>query len=281
MKVLDNIPDMLRYVNKAHSAGKKLALVPTMGYLHKGHLSLIRLAREKADLVVASIYVNPIQFGENEDVEKYPRDLDRDESLAENAGCDVIFYPSNEMMYPQNFQTSVRVNELTKGLCGLSRPIHFQGVTTVVAKLFNIIKPNIAVFGQKDAQQSIVISQMVRDLSFDIEIIIAPIIRHDDGLAMSSRNEYLSPQERIEATVLHKSLYLAKDKIEHGEKNAELLKSEMMALINCMESTRVDYIEIVDASTLVPVKEINGRVLIALAVFVGNTRLIDNLILTL
>lgn len=280
MKVIDNIPEMVRYTDGVHFAGKKVALVPTMGYLHKGHLSLIRLARKKADVVVTSIYVNPTQFGENEDIEKYPRDFQRDKDLAEKAGCDVIFYPTNDIMYPQNYQTFVYVKELTKGLCGLSRPIHFKGVTTIVAKLFNITKPNVAIFSQKDAQQAIVISQLVRDLNFDVEIIIAPIVRHDDGLAMSSRNSYLSSQERSEATVLYKALNLAILKVRNGEKNADLIKSEMTALINTRPSTKIDYIEIVDATTLNPVMELENNVLFALAVFVGKTRLIDNIIIS-
>jgi len=260
--------------------GKIIGFVPTMGYLHEGHLSLLRIARQKSDVTVMSIFVNPTQFGPNEDFDRYPRDFARDEKLAEANGCDIVFYPSIEEMYPQPYLTYVNVEKITTGLCGASRPGFFRGVTTVVTKLFNIVKPHLAVFGQKDAQQAIVVRQMVRDLNFDLEIVIAPIVREPDGLAMSSRNTYLSESERKEAVVLYKALMHAKKLIEAGERDAEFLKREMSKIINSAPSARIDYVAIVDAYQLRELLKLEGEVLIALAVWIGNTRLIDNLIIT-
>ena len=277
MKIISSIQEMQAYAEGARQAGKIIALVPTMGYLHQGHLSLIRLAREHANLVITSIYVNPTQFGANEDLDSYPRDLERDQVMAGEAGTDVLFVPNDQLMYPPGYQTFVTVEKLTKRLCGRSRPTHFRGVTTVVTKLFNIVKPHIAVFGQKDAQQTIVIRRMVEDLNFDIKILEGPIIRHEDGLAMSSRNRYLSPQERAEATILYQSLRLAESMIVDGERDPKKIREAMHDLIDGIASSRIDYIEIVDTRDLEPVNVIEGEILIAIAVFIGKARLIDNI----
>jgi pantoate--beta-alanine ligase len=256
--------------------GRLVGLVPTMGYLHEGHLSLIRIARERSDVVVTSIFVNPTQFAPHEDYQRYPRDLPRDMALAEQAGCDVIFHPSVEEMYPAGYLTYVEVEKITGVLCGRSRPTHFRGVTTVVAKLFNIVKPHVAVFGQKDAQQALVVRRMAQDLNFDLEIVVAPIVREPDGLAMSSRNSYLSPEERRQAVVLSKALQRASELVAAGERSAARLVMEMEAVIRTAPSARVDYVAVVDAQTLEEVEQLRGQVLIALAVWIGSTRLIDN-----
>ncbi|MCD6166401.1 pantoate--beta-alanine ligase [candidate division KSB1 bacterium] len=280
MQVITKIREMQQTAERLRRDGKIIGFVPTMGYLHEGHLSLLRIARQKSDVTVMSIFVNPTQFGPNEDFDRYPRDFARDEKLAEANGCDIVFYPSIEEMYPQPYLTYVNVEKITTGLCGASRPGFFRGVTTVVTKLFNIVKPHLAVFGQKDAQQAIVVRQMVRDLNFDLEIVIAPIVREPDGLAMSSRNTYLSESERKEAVVLYKALMHAKKLIEAGERDAEFLKREMSKIINSAPSARIDYVAIVDAYQLRELLKLEGEVLIALAVWIGNTRLIDNLIIT-
>lgn len=259
----------------------RIGFVPTMGALHEGHLSLIRRARQLSDRVIVSIFVNPIQFGPKEDFNSYPRPLEEDLNLCQANGVDVVFLPSAEEMYPANFQTHVHVQELTKGLCGASRPGHFQGVTTVVAKLFNITKPHVAVFGAKDYQQAKVIQQMVKDLNFDIQIDVAPTVREASGLALSSRNQYLSERERIDATVLYQSLRMAASMIESGERNAATIISIMRQLIDAVQFSRIDYIEIVDAETLQPVSTIQSDVLIALAVYIGAARLIDNIVVTI
>jgi len=280
MQVITKIREMQQTAERLRRDGKIIGFVPTMGYLHEGHLSLLRIARQKSDVTVMSIFVNPTQFGPNEDFDRYPRNFARDEKLAEANGCDIVFYPSIEEMYPQPYLTYVNVEKITTGLCGASRPGFFRGVTTVVTKLFNIVKPHLAVFGQKDAQQAIVVRQMVRDLNFDLEIVIAPIVREPDGLAMSSRNTYLSESERKEAVVLYKALMHAKKLIEAGERDAEFLKREMSKIINSAPSARIDYVAIVDAYQLRELLKLEGEVLIALAVWIGNTRLIDNLIIT-
>jgi len=258
--------------------GKSISLIPTMGYLHEGHLSLFRAARKHADVVVASIFVNPIQFGPKEDFEKYPRDIKRDEQLAESAGVDVIFHPSANDMYPEGFSTFVDVAGLTDKLCGASRPGHFKGVTTVVAKLFHIVRPDIAYFGQKDAQQAIVIKKMAEDLNMNVEIKIMPIVRESDGLAMSSRNMYLSVSERKDAPVLYESIKKAESLIRSGEKDAAKLTKAMEDMIRIVPSAKIDYVSVVDAKNLEKVKMITGETLIAIAVFIGKTRLIDNII---
>lgn len=272
---------MQKVADELRKEGKIIGVVPTMGYLHEGHLSLIRLAKEKSDIVITTIFVNPLQFAPHEDYDKYPRDFERDKKLVELVGCDIIFHPTVEEMYPENFLTYVEVEKLTKVLEGEFRPTHFRGVTTVVAKLFNITKPHVAVFGQKDAQQALIIKQMVRDLNFDIEIIVAPIVREPDGLAMSSRNVYLSESERKDATVLYESLKLAEKLIKEGERNAGAITSKMKELIKSKPSAKIDYIAIVEPETLEKVDELTDgkEYLIAIAVRIGNTRLIDNLLI--
>ncbi len=279
VRLIKSIPEMQSEAESLRLAGKRIGFVPTMGYLHEGHLSLVRLARERADVVVVSIFVNPTQFGPNEDYDRYPRDLNRDLQLAEEAGADIVFNPSVEEMYPQPYHTYVLVEKLTEPLCGASRPNFFRGVTTVVTKLFHIVKPHFAVFGQKDAQQAIVIQQMVRDLNFDLDIIVAPIVREQDGLAMSSRNTYLNPQERQDALVLYRALQKARQLVDGGERRSEVILEEMRKIVRSVPSSRIDYIAIVDAETLEDVRELRGDVLIALAVWIGQTRLIDNMML--
>jgi pantoate--beta-alanine ligase len=258
---------------------KTVGLVPTMGYLHEGHLSLIRKAKQDNDFVIVSIFVNPIQFGPNEDFEDYPRDLDRDYKLAIEAGADLIFNPSVEEMYPQEIKTFVEVQDLTENLCGLSRPGHFRGVTTVVAKLFNIVQPDKAYFGQKDAQQVSVISKMVQDLNFDLEIVPCPIVRENDGLAMSSRNVYLNAMERKSALLLSQSLFQAQELINKGERNAKNIKDFITATLQKDEKCDIDYVKIVNFDTLKDIEILEGNVLVALAVKIGKTRLIDNIIM--
>ena len=277
MKTITSVREMQQTANRIREEGKRIALVPTMGYLHQGHLSLIRRAREKADVVVTSIYVNPTQFGPKEDFAAYPRDLAGDAALAEDAGNDFLFVPSDREMYPDGYQTFVKVEKLTIGLCGASRPTHFQGVTTIVAKLFNIVKPHVAIFGAKDAQQAIVIKRMAADLNFDMEIDVAPIVREPDGLAMSSRNAYLSSQERRVATVLYRSLLEAERRIKDGERDIQSIKRMMQDMIEATPASKTDYLEIVDAETLQPLEIITGEALIAIAVYIGKTRLIDNI----
>jgi len=280
-RIIKTIRDMQAEADRIRSEGKTIGFVPTMGYLHEGHLSLMRIAREKADVVVLSIYVNPTQFGPNEDFENYPRDFERDEKLAAQEGVDIIFYPSNDEIYPDGFATTVHVSELTEGLCGASRPGHFDGVTTVCSKLFSAVKPHFAVFGQKDAQQALVIQRMVQDLNLDLDIEIAPIVRESDGLAMSSRNVYLDTEERISALSLNQSLKLAELLVQQGERKRTLIIAQMKELIESKTAIRIDYIEIVDAETLQPIDVLSGKVLIALAVFVGKIRLIDNILLNI
>ena len=276
MKVIRTVKGMQAEAEKRRRAGQAIGFVPTMGYLHEGHLSLIRMARERADVVVVSIFVNPTQFGPDEDLARYPRDFARDERLAGEAGADIVFYPTEEEMYPDGYLTSVTVEEMTKTLCGASRPMHFRGVTTVCAKLFHAVKPHFAVFGQKDAQQAVVIRRMVRDLNFDMEIVVGPIVREADGLAMSSRNAYLSDEERQDARVLYESLRLAEAMVEKGERETAGIVEAVRNRIDAKAKTRIDYVSVVDPETLQPLDRIKDRALIALAVFVGKTRLIDN-----
>jgi pantoate--beta-alanine ligase len=279
MTIIDNISRMKTFSGMLRKEGKTIGFVPTMGYLHEGHLSLARTAKKLNDVVVMSIFVNPTQFGPNEDFDSYPRDLKRDEDLARAEEVDVIFYPSVKDMYPEGYRTYVNVERLTDGLCGAKRPGHFRGVTTVVAKLFNIVKPDIAYFGQKDAQQVAVIKKMVQDLNMDVSIKVLPTVREKDGLAMSSRNKYLSGTERQEAAVLNQALSAAKVMVERGEKNAKLVIDAMGSMIKAKSSAKIDYIAIVDPDTLEEVEAVSKPVLIALAVHIGKTRLIDNIIL--
>lgn len=271
---------MQQYAGRLKKLGKTIGFVPTMGYLHEGHLSLARQAKKDTDVAVMSIFVNPIQFGLKEDLKKYPRDSKRDCGKALGAGVDVIFYPSAEAMYPANYQTYVDVIGLSKYLCGKSRPGHFRGVATVVAKLFNIVRPDIAYFGQKDAQQAIIIKRMARDLNMDLEIGVMPIVREPDGLAMSSRNVILSPSERKQALVLKNALQKAKSMINSDETDAKSIIKAMRRVCESVPS-RIDYISITDAETLQDVKSIkkNKKILVALAVRIGRMRLIDNVII--
>ncbi len=276
MRIVESIKDVRATVKEWKAKGLKVGFVPTMGYLHEGHESLIRKASEENDRVVVSIFVNPIQFGPKEDLSTYPRDLERDSKVCESAGADIIFHPENEEMYFKDFSTFVDMNGLTDGLCGKSRPTHFRGVCTVVTKLFNIVAPDRAYFGEKDAQQLAVIKRMVRDLNIDIEIIGCPIVREKDGLAKSSRNTYLSVEERNAATILNKSLTLAKEKIQAGERDSEIIIKLIEEVINSEKLARIDYIEVVDSLSMEKVERIEKSVLVAIAVFIGKTRLIDN-----
>ena len=279
MEVFENIPAMKQFVRMKKAEGKTIGFVPTMGYLHSGHLSLIKKSTSQNDVTVISIFVNPTQFGENEDLDQYPRDFERDCRLAQEAGADAVFFPTAGMMYPEGYKTYVEVVDITKRLCGVTRPTHFKGVTTVVTKLFHIVAPDRAYFGQKDAQQLLVIRQMVKDLNMDIEIVGCPIVRETDGLAMSSRNLYLSEEERTQATVLNQSLEMAEKMIDSGERDSNTVKKAIKAKIGTMDLARIDYVELVDTESLLPAQQITGEVLIALAVYFGKTRLIDNRIL--
>lgn len=279
MKVIKKILQMQNVADEARCAGRKVGFVPTMGYLHEGHLSLIRQARQLSDLVVVSIFVNPTQFGPHEDYQNYPRDLSRDAELSRQAGCDILFLPSVEEMYPEGYCSYVDVENLTRVLCGASRPGHFRGVATVVTKLFNIVQPHLAVFGQKDAQQAFVIRRMVKDLNQTLEIVVAPTIREPDGLAMSSRNEYLTPQERADARALYQALTWAQEQIDSGQRHIEYLVQGMTNMIQDKKTAEIDYVSIVDTEKLQPLKRLKGEMLIALAVKFGRARLIDNLLI--
>ncbi len=256
-----------------------VGLVPTMGYLHEGHLSLVRRAREECDHVVVSIFVNPTQFGPREDLSRYPRDLDRDLNLLEPLGTDLVWLPTAEIMYPPDFQTWVEVEGITRPLEGARRPGHFRGVTTVVAKLFNAVQPDKAYFGQKDAQQAAVIRQMTRDLNFPLEIVVCPIVREPDGLAMSSRNVYLDPEQRKAATVLYRSLSAAKQAYEAGERDAEKIRGKMKDVLESEPLAEVQYVSCADYDTLEELEVLRGKALLSLAVVIGKTRLIDNFVL--
>ncbi len=278
-KVIKTIAAMRRQSRQWQREGRSIAFVPTMGFLHEGHLSLIRKGRELADVSVVSIYVNPTQFAPGEDLDKYPRDFERDIRLCAEEQVDVVFFPSNEEMYPGGYQTFVLNESLSDKLCGRTRPTHFKGVTTIVAKLFNIVDADYALFGRKDAQQALIIRNMARDLNFRTEIIVAPIVREPDGLAMSSRNKYLSPAQRQQALVLNESLRRVEALWREGERDIDRLKKEMATAIESRPECRVDYISFVDADTLENAGDDSKKILLALAVFVGNTRLIDNTLL--
>jgi pantoate--beta-alanine ligase len=258
---------------------KTIVFIPTMGFLHEGHLSLVQEGHQYGDDIVVSIFVNPTQFGPEEDLESYPRNLERDLELLQKQGVDAVFTPDAKEIYGKEFQTYVTLEKLPNYLCGASRPVHFRGVATVVAKLFNTIKPHVAVFGEKDYQQLIVIRQMVRDLNFGIKIIGAPTVREPNGLAMSSRNNYLTAQQRISALCLYKSLHKAKELIQNGIRDAETIIDAVTELIQSYPETDIDYIAICDPETLVHIKAIDGPVVMALAVKIGKARLIDNIIL--
>lgn len=276
MITTNTVAEVRAQVKQWKKEGKTIGLVPTMGYLHEGHASLMKRAREENDIVVVSIFVNPIQFGPTEDLASYPRDFHRDSEVCQRMGVDLIFHPDPEGMYQENFCTYVDMDVLTEQLCGKSRPTHFRGVQTVVSKLFHIAAPDRAYFGEKDAQQLAVIRRMARDLNFDIEIVGCPIVREEDGLAKSSRNAYLNQEERQAALVLSRSIREGKRLIEGGETDAAAVKASMRSIIASEPLARIDYVEIVDGDSLQPMDTINGLVLGAVAVYIGKTRLIDN-----
>lgn len=282
MRIVHTIQEIREYVRAQRAQGNTVGFVPTMGYLHEGHLSLVRAAKESCDVAVMSIFVNPLQFGPNEDFERYPRDLDRDAKLAESAGIDVIFAPSVEEMYPLGngkVLTHVDVEQVTTRLCGASRPGHFRGVSTVVSKLFNIVLPDKAFFGLKDAQQVAVLQTMADDLNIPTEIVPCPIVREADGLAMSSRNVYLTDEERVQALVLSRSLELAKQLVAAGERDGTKLEQAVKNLIREQPLADIDYVEILNFRDLSPIAKIEAPALLALAVRFGKTRLIDNTVL--
>lgn len=276
MQIAKTIKEVRTQVKAWKSENLTVGLVPTMGYLHEGHGSLIARARGENDRVVVSVFVNPMQFGPGEDLESYPRDLDKDSAYCESLGADLIFHPEPEEMYTKGFCSYVDMSVLTEELCGLSRPVHFRGVCTVVNKLFNIVQPNRAYFGQKDAQQLAVIRRMVEDLNMDLEIVGCPIVREEDGLAKSSRNTYLSNEERAAALVLSKAVKLGEELVKAGECDAKKIVSEMSALIEKEPLARIDYVKAVDGLTMQQIDTVKSPMLVALAVFIGKTRLIDN-----
>ena len=280
MIIANTIEEVRAQVREWRKEGLTIGLVPTMGYLHEGHASLVDKAVTECDRVVASDFVNPTQFGPGEDLEAYPRDFERDCALLEAHGCDMVFHPEVDEMYPQGGGTTDTfieiLSEMPKQLCGVTRPIYFRGVCTVVGKLFNIVTPDKAFFGQKDAQQLAIIKHMVRDLNFGIEIIGCPIVREEDGLAISSRNTYLNPEERKAALTLSQSVKLAKDMVAGGERDSKTVLEAMRAHIEAEPLARIDYVSAVDGITMLPVSELSDGVLVAMAVYIGKTRLIDN-----
>lgn len=278
MKILSTIPEARRACRDVKARGR-LGFVPTMGALHEGHLSLVRAARKQCETIAVSIFVNPTQFGPNEDLAKYPRTFERDRELLEREGVDLLFAPSTEEMYPAGAVTCVTVEGLSQKLCGRSRPTHFRGVTTVVSKLFHIVEPDLAFFGQKDAAQCTIIRKMVRDLDLPVEVVVCPIVREPDGLAMSSRNAYLNPEQRASATVLYRSLQRVRELVEKGEHRSAKLIDAAQRIFLEEPDVRVDYVEIVDNDTLDPVEGVSRGALVAVAAYVGSTRLIDNLLL--
>ena len=279
MQIIESVSQMQEMALAARRGGATIALVPTMGYLHDGHASLMRAGRARGDLLVASIFVNPTQFGRNEDLSTYPRDLERDRRIAEVAGVDLIFLPSAAEIYPQGFQTYVNVEEVSLPLCGASRPGHFRGVTTVVCKLFNIVQPTVAFFGKKDFQQLAVIRQMVNDLNMPVTIVGMPTVREPDGLAMSSRNAYLSPGERLKALCLSRGLQTVRTAYRAGERNVTTLRRLVIEAIEAEKTPVIDYVEFRHGTTLQEVALADDQTLLALAVKVGTTRLIDNCVL--
>lgn len=278
MELVRDLAALREKLDPLRLEGKQIGFVPTMGFLHEGHLSLIRAARDENDFVVMSIFVNPLQFGAGEDFEEYPRDLKRDSDLSAGAGCDLIFYPRVKDFYPPGYATFVEVDgTLTEGLCGSARPGHFRGVTTVLVKLFNLVMPHRTYFGQKDAQQCLVVKKMLDDLNYNLKFIIMPTVRESDGLAMSSRNSYLTPDQRKSAPVLYQSLQEAYRLILEGLQETESIKEKIKNLIVSVPGAEIDYIEIVEVDGLKPVERVVGKCLIALAVRFGSTRLIDNI----
>lgn len=278
LRVVQTVSEMQKIADEMRNDGIRIGLVPTMGCFHQGHLSLIRQIRRVSDRTVVSIFVNPIQFSPEEDYSAYPQDLGRDVSLVEKLGAELVFAPSEEEIYPEGYSTYIEVEKLTNQLCGLSRPGHFRGVTTVVCKLFLAVKPHVAVFGQKDAQQAIVIRKMVCDMNLDVEIMLSPIVRETDGLAMSSRNTYLSPEERLEAPVLFQSLQEAQMLVEQGERRTWVVVEAMRRRISQKSLAQIEYVAAVNNENLKPLEKLSGKVLLALAVRFGKARLIDNLV---
>ena len=281
MEIIQTLEEMQRRALELKRAGRVIGLVPTMGFLHEGHLSLMQQARARCDVLVVSIFVNPTQFGPNEDLDAYPRDFERDETLCEQAGVELVFYPATGSMYAADASAWIDEESLSFGLCGASREGHFRGVCTVVAKLFNLVLPDLAVFGEKDAQQLRVIERMVRDLNFPVEIVRGPIVRELDGLAMSSRNKYLSERQREDALCLRHSLDHVKQRVAEGESSVATLRVAMVQRIEGVPSAIIDYIEFVDEVSLQPVDRVGREVLVAIAVKFGATRLIDNDVLVL
>ena len=279
MLFVKTINEVRTQVKEWKKQGLTVGFVPTMGYLHEGHKSLIDRAVKENDRVVVSDFVNPIQFGQNEDLSTYPRDIEADKALCEKAGASMLFNPEPDEMFLPDFCTFVETQNLSKELCGKTRPIHFRGVCTIVSKLFNIVTPDKAYFGQKDAQHLAVIRRMVRDLNMDIDVVGCPIIRESDGLAKSSRNTYLSETERQAALVLSKAVFLGQDLMKNGERNADTIINKMSDLINKEPLAKIDYVQLVDADSIEPLAEAKGRVLVAMAVYIGKTRLIDNFIM--
>jgi len=280
MRIIGRTNTLRKVISRANRSGRTVGLVPTMGYLHDGHLSLVRRARKECDLVVVSIFVNPIQFGPGEDLGKYPRNFKRDSSLLKSLDVDIIFAPSAGEMFPKGFSTFVEVPELGKKLCGRTRPVHFRGVTTVVAKLFNIVSPDSAYFGRKDYQQLVIIKKMVKDLCMDVKVIGLPTVRESDGLAMSSRNSYLSPAERRSAAVIYRALKHSKELAAKGVRSSGRIKSAMRRIISSVRpGAKIEYLEICDPGTFEPKKNIDGPTLVAVAAFVGRARLIDNILI--
>jgi len=280
VKIITSSKEISSKSRSLKKAGKRIGFVPTMGYLHEGHLSLIRKAKEDNDIVITSIFVNPMQFGPKEDFKKYPRDIRRDERLARIAGSDIIFYPSVKTIYPDRYSTYIEVKGLTETMCGASRPAHFKGVTTICNKLFNIVKPDIAYFGLKDYQQAAVIKKMVFDLDMNLKIKSAPIVREKSGLAISSRNKYLNQRHKKEATILYEALKDVKGLIRSGQRSPQKIKSHIKSLLIKTKDFKVDYIVIVDPVTLQDKKKIDKKILVALAVWLGNVRLIDNILIS-
>ena len=279
MKIIETPDDMQRFSRGVRRAGKRLGFVPTMGALHEGHLSLVRAARKQSDCVAVSIFVNPLQFGPSEDFSKYPRNFERDCQLLEAEKVEVVFAPKVEAMYPAGAKTFVEIQEISDRLDGRSRPGHFKGVTTVVSKLFNIVQPDFAFFGQKDAAQVAILRRMVRDLNMDVQIVVEPIVREDDGLALSSRNSYLDPQQRKQALVLNRALMRVQFLVDRGERNPNVLIEAGKQVIAEEAGAKLDYFEIVDHDTLEAVEEITRGALVAVAAWIGSTRLIDNLLI--
>jgi pantoate--beta-alanine ligase len=278
MEIVTSIDRMKVVVRTEKDKGRSIGLVPTMGFLHEGHLSLVRISKKEADVTVVSLFVNPTQFGPQEDLRSYPRDLERDASLLRAEGVDYLFAPEAEEMFPPEYRTFVEVEDFQDVLCGRSRPGHFRGVCTAVSKLFHIVEPAVAVFGRKDAQQALILNRMVRDLNLSVRLVVAPIVREADGLAMSSRNAYLNSGERRAALVLSRSLGEARILLDAGERRADRVLRVLRSMIEAEPAARVDYIEAVDPDTLAPAPVLSPGTLIALAVFIGRTRLIDNLI---